>query len=239
MSKHKKDYLIPSSIVLINGVLGYLTNNLPSIQPDPEKGITGLSDTLIFVFTAISVVALCILTFLENNSPQNSIQNDISSEYQNVKSNSIGGFLLFLVGAVIYGLIQLNIIPEQFRNEFGYISLILCGFGAIIPSFLLIPKWWQNILLLLCSVIGVFLTFHYLNVANLNALSITLFVLLFSIILLIARDFLVEVIKTIALFWENLQNRQATEISKIITNKLENLVSPFERNYYKALEYKC
>ncbi len=234
-----KDYLAPISTVLINGVLAYFINQLPGIRPDPDKGITGFSDTSIFLFTAIFTAVLCILTFLEKESAQKSTSSNINSQSQNIKSNWIGGFLLFLVGAVIYGLLQVNIIPQESRTEFGNISLILCGFGAIIPSFLLIPKRWQNILLLLCSGIGVFLTFHYFKVANLNSAFISFSFTLISIILLAARDFLVQIIRDIALFWEELQNRQATEISELIISKLEDLASPFKRNYYKALEYKC
>ena len=53
MSKFIKDYLIPISTVPIDGVLGYLTNNLPSVRPEPEKGITGLSDTSkVFLYLA-------------------------------------------------------------------------------------------------------------------------------------------------------------------------------------------
>ena len=235
-----KDYLAPISTVLINGVLAYFINQLPGIRADADKGITGLSDTSIFAITAISVAALCIVTLLEKDSTQNSTTSNINSQSQtNSQSNWIGGFLLFLVGAVIYGLLQINIIPQESRNEFGNISLLLCGFGAIIPSFLLIPKRWQNILLLLCSGIGVFLTFHYFRVANLNSAFISFSFTLVSFILLIARDFLVKIIRELALFWEELQNRQATEKSELIISKLEDLVSPFKRNYYKALEYKC
>lgn len=99
------------------------------------------------------------------------------------------------MGFVIYGLLQVNVIPEEFGTEFGNISLILCGLGAIIPSFLLIPKWWQNILLLLSFGIGVFLTFHYLKIDNSNAVFRSFTVTLISIILLTAREFLVKIIK--------------------------------------------
>lgn len=234
-----KDYLAPISTVLINGVLAYFINQLPGIRPDPDKGITGFSDTSIFLFTAIFTAVLCILTFLEKDSAQKSTGSNINSQSQNIKSNWIGGFLLFLVGAVIYGLLQVNIIPQESRTEFGNISLILCGFGAIIPSFLLIPKRWQNILLLLCSGIGVFLTFHYFRVANLNSAFISFNFTLISIILLAARDFLVKVIKVLAVSWGDLQSQQADEVIEIVKSKSEDLASPFKRNYYKALEYKC
>lgn len=104
---------------------------------------------------------------------------------------------------------------------------------------MLIPKRWQNILLLLCSGIGVFLTFHYFIKASLNSAFISFIFTLISIILLAAREFLVQIIRDIALFWEELQNREATEKSELIISNLEDLVSAFKRNYYKYLEYKC
>lgn len=240
MSKFIKDYLIPASTVLMNGILCYFINQLPGIRSDSENGINGLSDTSIFAITVACIVLLCVITFLEKDLPQKSITSNNSSQSQtNSQSNWIGGFILFLVGAVIYGLLQVNIIPRESSIQFGYISLIVCSFGAIIPSFLLIPKQWQNILLLLSSGIGVFLTFHYFSVADLNAAFISFNFTLITFILLTARDFLVKVIKELAKFWEDLQSQQADEVSEFIINKLEDLVSPFKRNYYKALEYKC
>ena len=239
MSKFKES-ILPIFTVLINGLLAYLINQLPGIRAEPEKGITGLSDNSIFAFTAISIVVLCIVTVIPTNSQQHATTGNIGSQNQvNSQSNWIGGFLLFMIGAVIYGLLQFNIIPEQSNTQFRYISLILCSSGAIVPSFLLIPKSWQNILLLLSSGIGVFLTFHYLRVSDLNAVSISFIFTLISIILLTTRDFLVQVIRDVALFWGDLQNQQATGTSELITNKLEDLSSPFKRDYYKALEYKC
>ena len=233
-----KDYLVPILTVVINGILSYFINQLPGIRPDPEKGITGLSDTSIFAITAICVAALCILTFA-TKSQQNSTQGNINSPSQNLQSNWIGGFLLFLLGLLLYGLLQLNIIPKQSSIQFGFIPLILCGFGAIVPSFLLIPKWWQNILLLLSSGIAASLSIHYFSAANLKAAFISVIVTFITFILLIARDFLVQVIRKVALFWEEYQNQQAIGISQFIINQLEDLVSPFNRNYYKALEYQC
>ena len=237
MSKFKES-ILPIFTVLINGLLAYLINQLPGIRAEPEKGITGLSDNSIVAFTAISIVVLCIVTVIPTSSQQHATTGNIGSQNQ-VNSQSRGGFVLFMIGAVIYGLLQFNIIPEQSNTQFRYISLILCGFGAIVPSFLLIPKSWQNILLLLSSGISVFLTFHYLRVSDLNAVSISFIFTLISIILLTARDFLVQVIRDVALFWGDLQNQQATGTSELITNKLEDLSSPFKRDYYKALEYKC
>ena len=205
MSKFTNDYLVPTSIVLINGILAYFINQLLGIRPDPEKGITALSDSSIFAFTAISVAILCVVTVIPTNSQQNPATDNINSQSPtNLQSHWIGGFLLFLVGAVIYGLLQFNVIPKESITAFGYISLILCGFGAIVPSFLLIPKSWQNILLLLSSGIGVFLTFHYLLAPNLNAVSISFSFTLISIILLTAWDFLIRVIRDVALFWGDL-----------------------------------
>ncbi|MDJ0773470.1 MAG: GUN4 domain-containing protein [Mastigocoleus sp. MO_167.B18] len=234
MPKSIKDYLIPISIVLINGILAYFINQLPGIRPDPGKGITGLSDASIFAFTAISVVALCVFTVISTDSQQNTTTANINSQ-----SNWIGGFLLFLMGAVIYGLLQLNIIPEESTAQFRYISLILCGFGAIVPSFLLFSKSWQNILLWLSSGFGLFLAFHYYRDGNLNAVFISFIFTLISIVLLVARDFLVQVIRELALFWGDLQSQQATGTNEFIIDKLEDLLSPFKRDYYKALEYKC
>ena len=171
MSKFKES-ILPIFTVLINGLLAYLINQLPGIRAEPEKGITGLSDNSIVAFTAISIVVLCIVTVISTSSQQHATTGNIGSQNQ-VNSQSRGGFVLFMIGAVIYGLLQFNIIPEQSNTQFRYISLILCGFGAIVPSFLLIPKSWQNILLFLSSGIGVFLTFHYLRVSDLNAVSIS------------------------------------------------------------------
>ncbi|MBA3920676.1 MAG: NACHT domain-containing protein [Nostocaceae cyanobacterium] len=234
-----KSYLVPIFTVLINGILAYFINQLPGFGQ-----ITGLPNTSIFTITVICVAALCLVTFAAQTQ-QDSTAGNINSPSQGLQSNVkpqfnwIGGFLLFLLGIVLYGLLQLNIIPKQSSIQFGYISLILCGFGAIVPSFLLIPKWWQNILLLLFSGIGFFLSFHYFSVANLNAAFTSFIFTLISIILLAARDFLVQVIRNVAIFWEDLQNQQAIEFSQLIKNSLEDLISPFKRNYYKALEYKC
>lgn len=83
-----KNYLAPISTVLINGVLAYFINQLPGIRADANNGITGLSDTLIFGITAISVVALCIVTLLEKDSTQNSTTSNINSQSQtNSQSN--------------------------------------------------------------------------------------------------------------------------------------------------------
>jgi energy-coupling factor transporter ATP-binding protein EcfA2 len=238
MSNLTKDYLVPIFTVLINGVLAYFINQLPGIRPDPEKGITGLSDTSIFTITFIFIIALCVFT-LAAQSQQNSTASNINSQSSANQSNSLGGFLLFLIGAVMYVLLQLKIIPEESQAGLGYLSLFLCGFGAAVPSFLLIPQRWQNILLLICSGTGVFLTFHYFSVPNINAAFISFCFTLVSITLLFARDFLGEVIRNISHFWEDLQNQQADDKSKFIINLLEDFFSPFQKNYYKALEYKC
>ncbi|MDJ0694512.1 GUN4 domain-containing protein [Mastigocoleus sp. MO_188.B34] len=234
------NYLLSLGTVTANTIVLYLNRELPSIN-------VYISDKGIIIIWVISVVALSTFTFLVNNLQQNSTTSNENSQFQvNSQSNWIGGFLLFLMGAVIYALLQLNIIPEESTIPFGYISLILCGFGAIVPSFLLIPKYWQNILLWLFSGIGVFLTFHYFIVANLNAAFISFIFTLISVILLAGRDFLVEVIRNVSEFWGDEQNRQASKISELIINKLkdlfskvEDLFSPFKRDYYKALEYKC
>ncbi|MEM7716284.1 MAG: GUN4 domain-containing protein [Cyanobacteria bacterium P01_A01_bin.68] len=46
-------------------------------------------------------------------------------------------------------------------------------------------------------------------------------------------------IKDLGEFWGELQNQQAEGASELIKSKLEDLVSPFKPNYYKALVYKC
>ncbi|BDA71756.1 hypothetical protein CAL7716_059220 [Calothrix sp. PCC 7716] len=232
-----KNYLAPISTVVLNGILSYFINQLPSIRQDSGNASTGLPDASIFAFTAICVAILCILTFVAQ-SQQNSVAGNTNLQSQGLQSNWIGGFVLFLLGIVLYGLLQINIIPKQSSVQFSYISLILCGFGAVVPSFLLMQEKWQNILLLLSAGIGLFLSFHYFSVNNLNALFISFSFTAISLILLAAKTFLVKVIRDVALFWQDLQNQQATEISQLIITKLEDLVSPFKRNYYKALKYK-
>ena len=203
MFKLIKDYVLPASTVTMNGVLCYFINQLRPIKADLDNGTNGLSQTSILGITLSCITVLCILTYVEKKSSENSIQSNIGSQFKKVQSNWIGGLLLFLVVAVIYGLLLFNIIPQESRTEFRNISLILCGFGAIIPSFLLIPKWWQNIFLLVSSGIGIFLTWHYLHFDNSNAAFLSFFFTLISIILLTARDFFVKAIKPVAQLWED------------------------------------
>lgn len=228
-----KNYFLSLATVTASNVVLYFNGQLPSIK-------NNINDAGILTLWVICVVALSMFTFLGNNSQQNTTTGNINSPHQaNPQSNWIGGLLLFIIGAVIYGLLQTNIIPEQSTTLFGYISLILCGFGAVVPIFLLIPEWWQNILLLLSSGLGIFIAFHYYRDGNLNALFISFIFTLLSVLLLAGRKILVQVISNVTLFWEELQHQQADKLSELIIDKLKDLVSPFKGNYYKALEYKC
>ncbi|MEM9924912.1 MAG: hypothetical protein AAF915_14350 [Cyanobacteria bacterium P01_D01_bin.50] len=79
MSKLTKDYLVPISTVLINGALAYFINQLPSIRADSQKVIPVLSNISIYIFTAICVVLVYILTIYAKESQQKSIQSNINS----------------------------------------------------------------------------------------------------------------------------------------------------------------
>ena len=228
MPKLTRSKLIEISLYLLNSPLCFFINQ---VVPYDKWSDNATSDFQKFMPVVIIVIFNIVGSILIISQTDSDLQSQPDLEYSGAFV-----FLLFLVvAAVIYALVLLKIIPEIV----SIIAFILCGFGAIIPIFLLFTKWWQNIFLLLFSGIGIFLAFHYYKDGNLNAVFISFIFTLISVVLLTARDFLVQIIRDIALFWEKLQDRQATEISELIISKLEDLASPFKRNYYKALEYKC
>jgi energy-coupling factor transporter ATP-binding protein EcfA2 len=227
MSGWTKNLPIPLLLISSNGGLGWLINQLP-VKPD------SVSNSTILGLTIGCILFQVILTVLSNDSQQ---QNSTSNN--SISNNWIGGFLPLLGGGILTALLYLKLVPTGFSAAISYASLVMFALGAILPPVLILPEKWRKWLILLIPGFGLFLTVHLILKQQPIPAVVSLILTGIITVILAAKDFLKTLISELSAVWEQYQKRGAVSAATWIKNKFEDAISPFQRNYYKALEYKC
>ncbi|MBW4631873.1 MAG: SUMF1/EgtB/PvdO family nonheme iron enzyme [Iphinoe sp. HA4291-MV1] len=223
-----KAWLLPLLLISSNGVLGWLINQLPS-----NKDLH-IPDSAILWLTGGSIVALLILTLLSNDTQQNSAT---------ANQNWIGGLLPLVGGLILAILLYLKLIPTELTTVFTYISIGMFGLGSVLPPVLILPKRWRKLLLWLLPGAGLFITIHFILKQQSTAAIISLILTVIVTSLLAAQEFFKTLITNLAQIWEEWQRQGAISVAAWIKSKIEDLwiesTSPFKREYYQTLIYKC
>ncbi|NJR15163.1 MAG: NACHT domain-containing protein [Calothrix sp. CSU_2_0] len=231
MSGWTKNLLLPLLLISSNGVLGWLINQL---QPKSDS----VSNSTILGLTIGCIIFQIILTVLSNDSQQqnSTSNNSISNPRAN---NWIGGFLPLLGGGILTALLYLKLVPTEFSAAISYISLIMFALGAILPPVLILPRNLRKYLIWLIPSTGLFLTAHFILAKQ--SIPAVVSLVLTGIItgIIAAQDFFKTLIAELSAVWEQYQKQGAVSAATWIKNKFEDVISPFQRDYYKALEYKC
>ncbi|BAZ42203.1 hypothetical protein NIES4101_81710 [Calothrix sp. NIES-4101] len=228
MSGSTKNLLLPLLLISSNGGLGWLINQLP-VKPD------SVSNSTILGLTIGCILFQIILTILSNDSQQ---QNSTFPNQAN-NNNWIGGFLPLLGGGILTALSYLNLVPKGFQEPVSYISLVMFALGAILPPVLILPKKLRSWLIWLIPGFGIALTIHLIFKQQLIQAVISLILTGIITAIIATQDFFKTLIAEVSAFWEQYQKQGAVSAATWIKNKFEDVISPFQRDYYKALEYKC
>ncbi len=227
MSGWNKNLLLPLLLISSNGGLGWLINQL---QPKSDS----ISNKTILGLTIGCILFQVILTVISNDSQQQS-----STSNNSTSNNWIGGFLPLLGGGILTALLYFDLVPTGFKEPVYYASLLMFALGAILPPVLILPKKWRKWLIWLIPGAGLFLTIHLINQKQLIPAIVSLVLTGLITGILAAQDFFKTFITEVSAFWEQYQKQGAVSAANWIKNKFEDVISPFQRNYYKALEYKC
>jgi predicted NACHT family NTPase len=228
MSGWTKNLLLPLLLISSNGLLGWLINQL---QPKSDS----VSNSTILGLTIGCILFQVILTILSNDSQQ---QNSTSPNQAN-NNNWIGGFLPLLGGGILTTLLYLKLVPTGFNAAISYASLVMFALGAILPPVLILPKKWRKWLIWLIPGAGLFLTIHLINQKQLIPAIVSLVLTGLITGIIAAHDFIKILITELSAVWEQYQRQGAVSAATWIKNKFEMAISPFQSDYYKALEYKC
>jgi energy-coupling factor transporter ATP-binding protein EcfA2 len=227
MSGLTKNLLLPLLLISSNGVLGWLINQL-------QAKSDGVSNSTILGLTIGCIFFQVILTFISSDSQQQS-----STSNQSTSNNWIGGFLPLLGGGILSILLYLKLVPTEFSLVTSYASLVMFALGAILPPVLILPEKWRKWLLWMIPGFGIFLTVHLILKQQQIPAVVSLILTGIITVILAAKDFFKIFITEISVVWEEYQRQGAASAATWIKDKFEDVISPFQRDYYKALEYKC
>jgi predicted NACHT family NTPase len=239
MSGWTKNLLFPLLLISSNGGLAWLINQLPS-KPDFNLSASELKlfNSIILGLTIGCILFQVILTVLSNNSQQqSSTSNPILNN--STSNNWIGGFLPLLGGGILTALLYLKLVPTGFSATISYASLVMFALGAILPPVLILPEKWRKLLIWLIPGLGLFLTVHLILKQQLIPAVVSLILTGIITVILATKDFFKTLISELSAVWEQYQRQGAVSAATWIKNKFEMAISPFQRDYYKALEYKC
>jgi energy-coupling factor transporter ATP-binding protein EcfA2 len=224
MPRFINDWFLPLLLILSNGFLGWLINQLPSKQD------LHIPDPVIFGLTGGCIVALFIFGSLSSQSQPNAAPPTRNQ-------NWVVGFLPLLGGAVLYGLS--NYVPAAFSPAVFYASLALVVLGILLPPVLLLPKKWQRRLVWTLPGAGLAITVHFLLNRQWIAAILWLFLTGILALLTIGGKFIQQVIHQLSPKFQARQAQLATSLADSLWSKLEVLSSPFQRQYYKSLVNVC
>jgi formylglycine-generating enzyme required for sulfatase activity len=221
-----KALLLPLLLILSNGVLGWLINQLPSKQD------LHIPDSTIFWLTGGCIVVLLILTLLSSDPQQNAAT---------ANQNWLGGLLPLVGGITLFGLYKSNYVPAESTTAVLYISLMLFALGTILPPVLLLPKKWQKRVLWFFPATGVAIAVHFFLAHQWPAAVLSFLVTVILTLFILIGKFLIEFIKRISQKWKDWQKTQAVRLADQIWSKFEvwtwTLTSDFQAKYYKNLVY--
>ena len=223
MSRFIQNWLLPLLLILSNGFLGWLINQLPGKQD------LKIEDPIILL-TAVCLLALFIFGVISSQSPPSSTP---------ANQNSFVGFLPMLGGGILFGLLKANYVPAEFNPPVFYTSLVLFGLGTVIPPVLLLPRQWQNRLVWFPPGLGLAVMLYFLLRREWTTAFLALVVTVILMLFIHAIKFFIPVSNQLAPKFRAKRQEIADIFADSIWNKFEDLTSPFQREYYKGLTYIC
>lgn len=224
MSRFIQNWLLPFLLILSNGFFGWLINQLPGKQD------LKIDDPIIILLTAVCLLALFIFGVISSQSPPSSTPGN---------QNSLVSFLPLLGGGILFGLLKGNYVAAEFNPAVFYTSLVLFGLGTVLPPVLLLPRQWQNWLGWFLPGLGLAVMFYFLLRGQWTAAFLALVVTVILTLFIHAIKFFIPVINQLAPKFRAKRQEIADIFVDSIWNKIEDLTSPFQREYYKGLTYIC
>ena len=146
MSRFIPNWLLPLLLILSNGFLGWLINQLPGKQD------LKIEDPIIILLTVVCLLALFILGAISSQSQQSETP---------ANQNWLVGFLPLLGGGILFALLKGHHVAAPFNSAVFYASLILFGWGTVLPPVLLLPRQWQNRLVWLPPGLGLAVMLYF------------------------------------------------------------------------------
>jgi len=214
MSRFIQNWLLPLLLILSNGFLGWLINQLP------DKKDLKIEDPIIILLTVVCLLALFIFGAISSQSQPTATP---------ANQNWVLGFLPLLGGGILFALLKGNHLAAEFNSAVFYTSLILFGLGTVLPPVLLLPRPGLGLAVMLYFILRGEWTAAFL------ALVVTVFLMLF----IHAIKFLIPVTNQLALKFRAKRQQLADSFADGIWNKIEDSTSPFQRQYYQSLTYIC
>ena len=224
MSRFIQNWLLPFLLILSNGFFGWLINQLPGKQD------LKIDDPIIILLTAVCLLTLFILGLISSQSPPSATPGN---------QNSLVSFLPLLGGGILFGLLKGNYVAAEFNPAVFYTSLVLFGLGTVLPPVLLLPRQWQNWLGWFLPGLGLGVMFYFLLRGQWTAAFLALVITVILTLFIHAIKFFIPVINQLAPKFRAKRQEIADIFVDSIWNKIEDLTSPFQREYYKGLTYIC
>jgi energy-coupling factor transporter ATP-binding protein EcfA2 len=224
MSRFIQNWLLPLLLILSNGFLGWLINQLPTKQE------LKIEDPIIILLTVVCLLALFILGAISSQSQPTATP---------ANQNWLVGFLPLVGGGLLFGLLKGNHVAAEFNPAVFYTSLILFGLGTVLPPVLLLPRQWQKRLVWLPPGLGLAVMLYFILRGEWTATVLALVVTVILTLFIHAIKFLIPVTNQLAPKFRAKREQLADSFADRIWNKIENFTSPFQQEYYKGLTYIC
>ena len=224
MSRFIQNWLLPLLLILSNGFLGWLINQLPGKQD------LKIEDPIIILLTVVCLLALFILGAISSQSQPSATP---------ANQNWLVGFLPLLGGGILFALLKGNHVAAEFYSAVFYTSLILFGLGTVLPPVLLLPRQWQNRLVWLPPGLGLAVTLYFILRGEWTAGFLALVVTVILMLFIHAIKFLIPVTNQLAPKFRAKRQQLADSFADGIWNKIEDSTSPFQREYYQGLIFSC
>src|SRR4028118_2094079 len=224
MSRFIQNWLVPLLLILSNGFLGWLINQLPGKQD------LKIEDPIIILLTVVCLLSLFILGSISSQSQPSATP---------ANQNWVLGFLPLLRGGILFGLLQGNHLAAEFYSAVFYTSLILFGLGTVLPPVLLLPRQWQNRLVWLPPGLGLAVMLYFIVRGEWTAAFLALVVTVILMLFIHTIKFLIPVTNQLAPRFRAKRQQLADSFADGIWNKIEDSTSPFQRQYYQGLTYIC
>src|SRR4028118_1840774 len=224
MSRFIQNWLLPLLLILSNGFLGWLINQLP------DKKNLKIEDPIIILLTVGCLLALFILGAISSQSQPSATP---------ANQNWVLGFLPLLGGGILFALLKGNHVAAEFNSEVFYTSLILFGLGTVLPPVLLLPRQWQKSLVWLLPGLGLAVMLYFIVRGEWTAAFLALVVTVILMLFIHTIKFLIPVTNQLAPRFRAKRQQLADSFADGIWNKIEDSTSPFQRQYYQGLTYIC
>ncbi|MEG4009873.1 NACHT domain-containing protein [Microcoleus sp. Pol11C1] len=224
MSRFIQNWLLPLLLILSNGFLGWLINQLPGKQD------LKIEDPIIILLTVVCLLALFILGAISSQSQPSATP---------ANQNWVLGFLPLVGGGILFALLKGNHLAAEFNSAVFYTSLILFGLGTVLPPVLLLPRQWQNRLVWLPPGLGLAVMLYFILRGESTAAFLALVVTVILMLFIHAIKFLIPVTNQLTPKFRAKRQQLAYSFADGIWNKIEDSTSPFQREYYQSLIYIC